>query len=83
MVEEQEGAKSPFTNAAVITLYTIHCHKCNILEERLNKANVKYVVNEDIEEMRARGYTTAPMLDIDGTSYTFEQSLKLLATRGK
>ena len=61
-----------------VILFTTHCPKCNAIVKKLERAGIQYEVNEDIEEMRARGYTTAPMLDVDGTSYDFSQALKWL-----
>ena len=61
-----------------VILFTTHCPKCNTIVKKLERAGIQYEVNEDIEEMRARGYTTAPMLDVDGTSYDFSQALKWL-----
>lgn len=61
-----------------VILFTTHCPKCNVIVKKLNNAGIQYETNEDIEEMRKRGYTSAPMLDVDGISYDFSQILKLL-----
>ena len=63
-----------------IVLYTIHCPKCNVLEKKLSAAGIKFQISEDIEEMYKRGYKTAPMLDVNGTSYDFGQAIKWLKT---
>jgi len=78
MIEEKE-TKIEKDNKTVV-LYTIHCPKCNVLEKKLNAAGIKFEINENIEEMYQRGYMTAPMLDVNGTSYDFTQAIKWLKT---
>ena len=74
--EENETEKDNKT----VVLYTIHCNKCNVLEKKLTAAGIKFEINENIEEMYKRGYKTAPMLDVNGTSYDFSQAIKWLKT---
>lgn len=61
-----------------VILFTIHCFQCNVLQKKLDLAGVKYEINEDIFEMKKRGYHYAPMLDVDGVSYDFSEALKWL-----
>ena len=34
-----------------ITVYTIHCPACNVLEKKLQKAGIPYSVVDDVAEM--------------------------------
>ena len=61
-----------------IVLYTIHCKHCKDLEKKLKTFKISYEECEDIEIMRTKGFKSAPMLEVDGTLYTFEEALKWL-----
>ena len=54
-----------------IVLYTIHCNKCNVLEKKLNNAHIPYSVVEGVEPIEARGYSQAPLLEVDNKIYDF------------
>jgi len=63
----------------MITLYSTNCPKCKVLEQKLKKANLEYVVVDDIDKVveygRQHGIKTAPILDIDGEAYDFAKAL--------
>ena len=61
-----------------IILYTTHCPKCSVLEKKLAKKGLEYTENTSIDEMKELGFSTVPMLSVDGTVYTFEQANKFL-----
>ena len=65
-----------------VVLYTAHCQKCDILERKLQAKGIKYETNEDIEEMLARGFQTAPMLEVDGEVYDFGKAIKWVNSFG-
>ena len=65
-----------------IILFTIHCTKCNVLEKKLMHAGIDFDINEDIEEMKRRNYTSAPILEVDGVSYNFGDAIKWLKEIG-
>lgn len=50
-----------------VTLYTIHCPACNILERKLNSKNVPFVVVDDIDTLKEKGLEKEqfPLLQID------------------
>ncbi len=55
-----------------IILYSTHCPKCNVLEKKLKQKNIPYEEINDIEIMKEKGYLTAPVLEVDGTSMDFK-----------
>lgn len=62
----------------MITLYTIDCPKCNVLEKKLNMKNIKYETIKDINVMQEKGFQQAPVLEVDGIIYNFEEAIKFV-----
>lgn len=58
------------------TLYSSGCPQCQILERKLDAAHVQYIIDEDIDGMIAKGFTTVPMLEVDGTLMNFAEAIK-------
>ena len=59
-----------------IVLYSTHCPKCNVLESKLKQKNIVFETNNDIELMTQKGFTTAPVLEIDGVAYNFKEAVE-------
>ena len=59
-----------------IILHTTHCPKCKVLESKLKEANINFEENNDVELMVQRGFTTAPVLEVDGVFYSFKEAVK-------
>ena len=53
-----------------------------MLETKLTQAGVDFTVVDDIEQMKALKYNSAPHLVVDGVSYDFNEAIKWLKTRG-
>lgn len=62
----------------MVTFYSTHCPKCNILEKKLKAANINYTENNDVDVMLSKGLRTAPALEVDGKIYTFAQAVEWL-----
>lgn len=62
----------------MITLYTIDCPKCKVLENLLRKKNVTYNAVKDIEVMKQRGFTECPMLEVNGLIFGFTDAVKFV-----
>lgn len=62
----------------MITLYTIDCPKCNVLEKKLKMKNIQYETIKDINVMQEKGFQQAPVLEVDGTIYNFEEAIKFV-----
>ena len=51
-----------------VVLYSTNCPKCKVLEMKMKKKNIDYVVNNDISPLIEKGYKAAPVLLV-GDSY--------------
>ena len=53
------------------------CPKCKVLKMKLEKAGIKYTVNENIEDMQLLGIKTIPYLQTDeGSLLDFGEAVK-------
>lgn len=57
-----------------VVLYSTHCPRCNVLEKKLQQKNIQYEEINDVEIMMAKGYMSAPMLEVDGVSMDFKEA---------
>lgn len=64
-----------------ITLYSIGCPKCTVLEKKLNAKNIEFTCNTSIEDMKELGFKSAPILAVDDKYMTFEQAIKWINGR--
>lgn len=53
----------------MIKLYHTNCPVCKGIEMALKKKNIEYTESTDIEEMKVKGFTHPPVLEVDGTPY--------------
>ena len=60
----------------MITLYTTHCPKCMVLENKLKEKNIEYEVITDVSIMQNKGFLSAPTLEVDGEILDFMQAIK-------
>lgn len=60
----------------MITLYTIDCPKCKILEKKLEQANIEYEVCKDRDVIASKGFDLMPVLDIGGQVMSFGEAVK-------
>ena len=57
------------------------CPKCKVLKMKMDKANLTYDVNENIEEMQELGIKSLPYLQLeDGTLLNFGEAVKHIKT---
>lgn len=59
-----------------VTLYTTHCPKCKVLEKKLNSKNINYNEVTDTNIMISKGFTSTPMIEVDGTIMDFSEANK-------
>lgn len=59
-----------------IMLYTTHCPKCKVLAKKLDKKKVKYEVCDNMKDIIALGFTSAPILVVDEKEMLFEEAVK-------
>lgn len=58
----------------MITLYTTHCPKCNVIAKKLEQKNINFEIVEDMEEMIAKGFRSAPVLQVDDKFLNFTEA---------
>lgn len=59
----------------MVTLYTIHCPKCNILEKKLNAAGITYLRIDDRDEIAKQGFDLMPVLEVDDKIMGFKEAV--------
>ena len=59
-----------------VILYSTGCPKCRILEQKFNMKGVNYSVVSDENEMINKGFTSLPMVEIDGTELDFGEAVR-------
>lgn len=61
-----------------IVMYSTGCPKCRVLEAKLNAKGVEYTVCNDVTEMERLGFSTVPVLSVDGHNYEFSEAVKYI-----
>jgi len=59
-----------------VILYTIHCPKCDVLEQKLNMKGIQFEKVDDIAVLQAKGMDTMPMLEVNGELLGFADAVK-------
>lgn len=58
----------------MVTLYTTHCPRCNILVKKLIAANIEFEECEDVEIMKEKGFTNLPVLYANNKYYNYKDA---------
>ena len=70
----------------MITLYSTHCPKCRVLEQKMKQQNIEFTVIDDVDSVVEYGTNhnikSAPILDVDGKAYEFMQALNYIKEIG-
>lgn len=61
-----------------MVLYTVGCVKCNILEKRLKKNGFNFQVSDDVNYLIEKGFQNAPVLEVNGKLYKYEDAMDML-----
>ena len=61
-----------------IILYSTHCPRCGILENKLKEHGIPYETSEDVEEMKKLGIMSAPYLSVDAELMNFSTAITKL-----
>jgi hypothetical protein len=59
-----------------IVLHSTKCPKCNVLETKLKQKNINFEENNNVELMVEKGFSMAPVLEVDGVAYDFKEAVK-------
>lgn len=58
-----------------VVFWSTGCPKCKVLQKKLEKMKVKYVLKDDIDEMVSQGIKSAPCLTVDGRLLKFPDAV--------
>ena len=61
-----------------VILYSTNCPRCAVLEKKLTSANIKYSIITDADLMIEKGFTSVPMLEVDGNIMDFKSAVEWL-----
>ena len=64
-----------------VVMYSTNCPKCRVLEMKLKAKGIYHSVVTDVDEMTAKGMTSAPALEVDGKLMGFAEAVKWLNAR--
>ena len=63
-----------------VKMYTTHCPKCDVMERKLNEANIKFEAIDEmakvLEVAKAGGFSMAPILEVDGKAMDFKDGIE-------
>lgn len=60
----------------IVILYTIECPDCIKLQNMLNDKNITYSKFSDIDSMRKMGFTSYPILEVDGKLMNYSGAIE-------
>lgn len=61
-----------------VILYSTHCPRCEVLEEKLKIKGIKYIEENSVEVMQEKGITSVPVLEYNGELFDFINAVKLI-----
>ena len=64
-----------------IIMYSTGCPKSKVLASKLDNAVVEYEIETDMQTMCDLGFTSMPMLSVDGEIMDFKQAIDWIKTR--
>ncbi len=59
----------------MVKLYSTHCPKCIMLESKLKQKKVDYEVITSEDAIRATGFSSVPLLEVDGKIMEFSEAI--------
>lgn len=64
-----------------ITLYSTGCPQCNVLKAKLDEHEIDYIIEDNVDLMLEKGFTSAPMLEVDGDVMNLQRAFQWLDNR--
>lgn len=64
-----------------VVLYSTHCPRCNVLTKKLQQSGIQYEEVNDADVMRDKGFTDAPMLEVDGVIMGFKEAVQWIGEK--
>ena len=65
----------------MVILYSTGCPKCNVLEKKLKAKDIDFGVVEGEQAIAEKGFSEAPLLEVDGVVKTFPEAVQWVNTR--
>jgi glutaredoxin-related protein len=59
-----------------VILWSTHCPRCKVLETKLKQKSIAYEENNDVEQMKDKGFLEAPKLEVSGVVMDFKEAVK-------
>ena len=59
-----------------VVLYSTNCQKCMVLEKKLGYSGINYQLVTDEDVMIEKGFTSAPVLEVDGEVMDFGAAVR-------
>ncbi|MBR4591321.1 MAG: hypothetical protein IKO36_11805 [Bacteroidaceae bacterium] len=59
-----------------VIFYSTNCPRCNVLKKKLSSSGIEYTLVTDINEMKEKGFMSAPMLEVDGEIMDFKKAVE-------
>ena len=60
----------------IVTMYSTHCPKCQVLEKKLQQKNIEYNVVTDTLEMGKMGIRSLPVLSVNSELLDFKKAIE-------
>ena len=61
-----------------VILYSTHCPRCEVLEDKLKSKGIEYVEENSVEVMQEKGIMSVPVLEYNGELFDFGKAVKLI-----
>lgn len=58
-----------------VVLYEHGCPRCKVLKMKLDQKGIVYENISDVELMKAKGFSEAPKLEVDGVVMNFKEAV--------
>ena len=59
-----------------VILYEHGCPRCQVLKSKLDQKGIQYENISDVEVMKAKGFTEAPKLEVEGKIMDFKEAVE-------
>ena len=59
-----------------VILYEHGCPRCKVLKSKLDQKGIEYENISDVEVMKAKGFTEAPKLEVEGKIMDFKEAVE-------
>ena len=59
-----------------VVLYSTGCPKCKVLEKKMEQKSIPFRIEDDVDLMIDKGFTSLPVLEVDGKEMDFISAVK-------